>query len=69
MDHRTALSDRRAAAQYDAADNMTETLSALSSLLTIGDGSPEIAAFHDRWAGNDLVIDKWFALRRERGEM
>ncbi|MBZ0127681.1 MAG: aminopeptidase N [Rhodobacteraceae bacterium] len=52
-----------AKAQFAAADNMTEALSALSSLLSIGDGAPEIAAFHDRWAGNDLVIDKWFALQ------
>ena len=49
--------------QYAAADNMTEQLSALSSLLAIGEGQAETAAFYDQWQANSLVIDKWFSLQ------
>ncbi len=42
---------------------MTESQGALSSLLMIGAGEAELAAFHERWQGNRLVIDKWFALQ------
>ncbi len=42
---------------------MTETLAALSCLLRAGKGEAELAAFHEKWRGNDLVIDKWFALQ------
>ncbi len=52
-----------AARQFRAADNMTETLAALSCLLRAGKGEAELAAFHEKWRGNDLVIDKWFALQ------
>ena len=56
---------RRAAAQYDAASNMTDRQGALAVLVSL-DG-PERAArladFHQRFAGNALVIDKWFGLQ------
>jgi len=52
-----------AARQFATADNMTETLAALSCLLRAGKGEAELAAFHEKWRGNDLVIDKWFALQ------
>ncbi len=52
-----------AARQFAQADNMTETLAALSCLLRAGKGEAELAAFHESWRGNDLVIDKWFALQ------
>ncbi len=49
-------------AQFEAADNMTDRQGALSTLVS-GD-SPEraeaLAAFYARYAGNALVIDKWF---------
>jgi len=48
--------------QYEAADNMTERQGAMSVL--VSGKTPErdkaLAAFHDRYAGNALVIDKWF---------
>ncbi len=48
--------------QFDRADNMTERQSALAILA--GGRSAErdraLAAFHARYAGNALVIDKWF---------
>ncbi len=49
-------------AQFGAADNMTDRQAALTTLVN-GD-APErdvaLAAFHDRYAGNGLVLDKWF---------
>jgi aminopeptidase N len=56
---------RRAGAQYQAADNMTDRQAAL--MVLCGLDTPERSAalkdFHDRFAGNPLVIDKWFALQ------
>lgn len=51
--------------QFDSADNMTDSLSALSCLV---DHSPAAAAsalakFEIRWTDNALVMDKWFALQ------
>ncbi len=51
----------RAAALFATTDNMTESIAALATLLDCGAGQAELAAFHDRWRGNRLVIDKWFA--------
>jgi len=53
----------RARALFAATATMTESQGALSSLLMIGAGEAELAAFHERWQGNRLVIDKWFALQ------
>jgi aminopeptidase N len=54
-----------AAAQFAAADNMSDAQEALACL--IDHGGPEceaaLAAFHARWAGDPLVLDKWFALQ------
>ena len=54
-----------AKAQYDAADNMTDRQGALA-VLTMLDGPERTAAlgdFYDRYRGDGLVIDKWFALQ------
>ncbi|MEZ5796559.1 MAG: aminopeptidase N [Paracoccaceae bacterium] len=48
---------------FAAASNMTDQIAALSALLDIGAGQPELAAFEARWGGNALVMDKWFALQ------
>ncbi|MFZ5750809.1 MAG: aminopeptidase N [Pseudomonadota bacterium] len=53
----------RARALFATTATMTESQGALSSLLMIGAGEAELAAFHERWQGNRLVIDKWFALQ------
>jgi len=48
--------------QFDRADNMTERHAALA-VLANGTGAEReqaLAAFYDRYAGNALVIDKWF---------
>lgn len=52
-----------ASAQFATADNMTQSLAALSCLLVLGKGEAELAAFHDRWQDDRLVMDKWFALQ------
>jgi aminopeptidase N len=56
---------RRARAQYDAADNMTDRQGALMVLagLEVPEREPALADFHARFAGNMLVIDKWFSLQ------
>ncbi|MEY4160665.1 MAG: hypothetical protein RLZZ136_1286, partial [Pseudomonadota bacterium] len=55
----------RAAAQYRGADNMTDRQGAL--MVLCGLDHPErqacLADFHQRYAGNALVIDKWFSLQ------
>jgi len=54
-----------AAAQFDAADNMTDRQGAL--MVLCGLDTPlrveKLAAFHARYADNPLVIDKWFSLQ------
>ena len=54
---------RAARAGFAQADNMTEEVGALACLLENGAGQPELAAFEKRWAGDRLVMDKWFALQ------
>ena len=56
---------RQAKAQYDAADNMTDRQGALAVLVSL-DAPERSAAFDDfyaRFAGDSLVIDKWFGLQ------
>jgi aminopeptidase N len=53
----------RASAQFAGADNMTQSVAALGALLSVGLGVAELQQFHDRWKGERLVLDKWFALQ------
>jgi aminopeptidase N len=54
-----------AMAQFDAGSNMTDVLAALAVLADLD--RPERAAaltsFYERWAHDELVTDKWFALQ------
>jgi len=53
---------RLAFRQFERADNMTDRQAALTALAN-GDGEARVAAldiFYNRYAGNSLVIDKWF---------
>ena len=54
-----------AAAQFAQAGNMTDMLAALAALANTD--TPErkqaLAAFHTRWHGDDLVLDKWFQIQ------
>ena len=56
---------RRAAAQYARADNMTDRQGALMVLCGLDHPERQVALadFHERHAGNALVIDKWFSLQ------
>ncbi len=54
-----------AAAQFDAADNMTDRQGALMVLcgLDTPARAEKLAAFYERYRDNALVIDKWFTLQ------
>ncbi len=54
-----------AAAQYDAATNMTDRQGALMVLCGLDTPlrAEKLADFHARYQGNALVIDKWFSLQ------
>nr|CAA6830275.1 MAG: Membrane alanine aminopeptidase N (EC [uncultured Thiotrichaceae bacterium] len=52
-------------AQYQQANNMTDSIAALSVLADIDSEQREdsLQHFHDRWQSDTLVMDKWFALQ------
>ncbi|MCW3477736.1 aminopeptidase N [Limobrevibacterium gyesilva] len=54
-----------AKAQFDAGGNMTDVLAALEVLAATDAPAREdaLATFHARWRGDDLVLDKWFAIQ------
>ena len=51
--------------QFDAQGNMTDVLAALGALAVIEgkDRTEALAAFYAQWRGDDLVLDKWFAIQ------
>ena len=57
-----------ALSQYQGANNMTDRSAALSGLLVHGakQAGACLADFYTRFAGDALVIDKWFALQSTR---
>jgi aminopeptidase N len=56
-----------AAAQYDKADNMTDRQGALMVLagLQAPERTHKLLDFYNRYRGNPLVIDKWFAIQAQ----
>lgn len=54
-----------AAAQFENADNMTDTSAALEALAVLGGEKADAAldAFAARWQGDGLVMDKWVSLQ------
>ncbi|MBD3728638.1 MAG: aminopeptidase N [Sphingomonadales bacterium] len=60
-----ALAAKLAAAQYDAADNMTDRQGALMVLagLECPERTARLLDFYNRYRDNALVVDKWFALQ------
>ncbi len=48
---------------FASADNMTESLGALTALLGSGLGDEALDAFGERWSQDRLVMDKWFQLK------
>ncbi|WP_454915843.1 aminopeptidase N [Xanthobacter sediminis] len=57
----------RAAAQFEAADNMTDRLAALAVLAQhdVPEREQALAAFYERFKADALVIDKWFILQAQ----
>ena len=55
----------RAVAQFDAADNMTDSIAALAALADSASIARDelFARFETRWHDEPLVLDKWFALQ------
>ena len=51
--------------QFQQADNMTDVLAALAcfTLTDCPEREQVIAEFHQRWASDTLVLDKWFSLQ------
>jgi aminopeptidase N len=51
--------------QFKAADNMTDSMAALSVLanLDCAERQPALDAFHARWKDEPLVVDKWLAVQ------
>jgi aminopeptidase N len=54
-----------AAGHFEAAGNMTDAMGGLYALMQIGaeDYERALSAFYERWKGEPLVIDKWFAVQ------
>ena len=56
-------------AQFDAADNMTDAMAALSALVSADASSAQrsrreaLEGFYERWKDEPLVLDKWFAVQ------
>ena len=52
-------------AQFEAAHNMTDVMAALQLLAERGgpEANAALDAFHRRWAGESLVLDKWFSVQ------
>ena len=56
---------RLAKTQFDTAGNMTDVLAALSVLngVECPERAEALATFYEKWRGDDLVLDKWFAIQ------
>jgi aminopeptidase N len=54
--------------QLQRSDNMTDTLAALRCLVVndLPGADQGLAAFEQRWSGDALVMDKWFAMQSTR---
>lgn len=64
LSFQTRLDEGKAAkAAFAQSYNMTESFGSLSILLENGYGDQELAAFSSKWAGDRLVMDKWFAVQ------
>lgn len=52
---------------FEQADNMSDSIAALSCLVDLGGRERDAAleAFYGRWRGDALVLDKWFAIQAQ----
>jgi aminopeptidase N len=58
-------SPRLCTAQFEQADNMTDTMAALTALVNHESEQTRIALdrFYDKWSDEPLVVDKWLAVQ------
>jgi aminopeptidase N len=51
--------------QFEQADNMTDEIAALKTLVHAGceSSQPAVAAFFNKWCNESLVLDKWFSVQ------
>ena len=51
--------------QYENATNMTDSIASIALLVNVDDKSRSqvLDHFYDRWKGDTLVLDKWFAIQ------
>jgi aminopeptidase N len=65
LDLLTLIDEERVLArrQFRRADNMTQKLAALGTLVAEGAAEAELAGFYADWRHDRLVIDKWFAVQ------
>ena len=51
--------------QFDSADNMTDSMAALSTLANLDHptGPAALNAFYEKWKNEPLVVDKWFGVQ------
>lgn len=72
MDYRIVGEDaaarESARTRFTTADNMTDQMAAMKSLVLHGDSAAEeiLARFYKQWQGQPLVVDKWFSLQAQR---
>ncbi len=54
-----------AQAQFDAANNMTDSYAAMNALVnsSYAEKQTVLSAFYDQWQDNALVLDKWFTVQ------
>jgi aminopeptidase N len=52
-----------AQAQFAAANNMTQQVTALNCLVEIDKGADALAAFEAQWSHDRLVMNKWFGVQ------
>ncbi|MFQ5623116.1 MAG: aminopeptidase N [Paracoccaceae bacterium] len=64
LDNEAALARK----QFETADNMTEQLSALTTLVRAGKGNAALSAYYEQWREERLVIDKWFSVQAANAE-
>ncbi|UIP29357.1 aminopeptidase N [Photobacterium sp. TLY01] len=61
----TAQGEKLVSAQYETADNMTDTMAAMSAAneAQLACRELQMADFSDKWTHDGLVMDKWFILQ------
>ena len=57
---------KTAKSQFNTADNMTESLSALGLLVSKDQAKDALQEFYERWKDNPNVLDKWFSIQATR---